>query len=310
VPEINPGYYNIGRTDDGRWFFKNIDVNLEGMVEFDGGVSQQVFDQIKAFWNAEAKFRKINEKVKVIYKRGMLLYGPPGCGKSSLISMVMKKVVDSHGIALEYQGSMGAIEVAIKLMREIHPDKKIVVVMEDIDNVVNSGRESEVINALDGVNTVFDNVIFLATTNYFERIPQRMLRPSRFDMKIKLDFPDAGYRRKYMETLLGSHEEFAKFDLDAMVKDSEGFSFADLKEIFISTCVFGFDYKTCIEAICKTKGQPLKNRFATDGLEKSIKDGIVRALKMEAVPGELIAIPEDCAKEACEAPAECLPEAG
>lgn len=244
--ELAPGYYQPHATPAGVYLEK-IDVRLDGLVDFGNGVAAQVVDQIDRFWKSEHKFRKVNKHIKVLYKRGILLYGPPGCGKSSMISVVMRDIIKQGGIALAYSGTSLTTHF-IRIIREIQPDMKILVVIEDLDGIVRGGEE-DLLNMLDGVDTVLDSVIFLATTNYFHNLSSRLLRPSRFDLKIEMDYPSAPLRKKYLQDLFKSYDGKVKMDLTQAVKDTERFSFADLKELFISSCLFEYSYQDCLKSL-------------------------------------------------------------
>jgi len=250
MPSLNikkkmvPGYYVPFKDMNGGLHFQGVDVRLDGLVDFGKGVSKKITDQIELFWQAEPKFRQINKTIKVLYKRGILMYGPPGCGKSSLISVIMRDVIKQDGVALYFINS-GVTTEAVKVIRDIQPDTKILIVLEDIDGYVQHGEE-DLLNLLDGVDTVMDRVIFLATSNHFQRLSSRLLRPSRFDLKIELTYPDADLRKRYLQDLLKANGDGISINLAQSVADSEGFSFADLKELFISTCIFGYNYKTSV----------------------------------------------------------------
>jgi energy-coupling factor transporter ATP-binding protein EcfA2 len=263
---LKPGYY-YAYSDMQGLHLQLVDVVLDGLVDFEGGVSEKIVNEIDLFWKSEKKFRKINEAVKVLYKRGLLLYGPPGCGKSSLIAIVMKDVIKRGGVALEFTGYENT-SAAIQAIRQIQPDTKILVVMEDLDTLVRRG-EVDILKMLDGVDTTFDSVLFLATSNYIEKIPARMLRPSRFDLKIQLDFPSSDLRRRYLEDLLkAAGTSGRKFNLAKAVADTDGFSFADLKELFISACVFEYDYDACLASLQESLGMMKASQKNLDTAEK------------------------------------------
>lgn len=245
--ELCPGYYNAYFTQEGPRI-RRIETHLDGLVTFGSGVAERIVDEIDQFWKAEAQFREINKNVKVLYKRGILMYGPPGCGKSSMISIIMHDVVKRGGIALRFNGSETTTEF-VKIIRQIQPNTKILIVLEDIDGYIDRRGEEDILNMLDGVDTVLDNILFIATSNYVHELSQRMLRPSRFDLKIELDYPQAAMRKKYLEELYKSNGLKGKPNLAKSVKDTEGFSFADLKELFISTCVFGRDHDSSVKSL-------------------------------------------------------------
>jgi energy-coupling factor transporter ATP-binding protein EcfA2 len=262
---LKPGYY-YPYSDRTGIHLQNVDVVLDGLVDFGKGISEKIVNEIDLFWKAEKKFRKINEAIKILYKRGILLYGPPGCGKSSLIAILMRDIIGRNGVAIEFT-NYSETAAAISVIRQIQPDTKILVVMEDLDTIIRRG-ETDILKMLDGVDTTFDSILFLATSNYIEKIPSRILRPSRFDLKIKLDFPDVDLRRRYLEDLLKAAGGSRKFNLARAVADSDGFSFADLKELFISACIFEYDYEACLASLQESLGIMRDNQSSIDSGEK------------------------------------------
>ncbi len=243
--KIDPGYYRIG-YQDGQLLFNTIDVDLNGLVSFKDGAGKKITDQISLFWKSEKRYRDISKSIKVIYKRGILMYGPPGCGKTALISIIMKGIVASGGVAILFSGSE-LTAMAVKAIKDIQPGTKILIVMEDIDGYIRRGGEEDLLDMLDGVHTNLDSVIFLATTNNFNALSKRMLRPSRFDLKVQLDFPGEMLRAKYLSELAAAGA--LDIDIDKWVSDTDGFSFADLKELFISASILGYDYNECLSSI-------------------------------------------------------------
>lgn len=245
---LEPGYYKPYQNMQGEWHLNKQEIKLDGLVTFTEGANRQIINEIDLFWKSEEKFKQINKSIKVIYKRGILMYGPPGCGKSSLISLVMKDVIEKGGIALGFHSS-GVMAYFVDIIREIQPGTKIVIVIEDVDGYIARNGEVDLLNMLDGIGTSLENVLFLATSNYAEKLSPRMLRPSRFDLKIKLEYPSESMRKKYLQELFKANDTNKISILNRYVRDTNGFTFADLKELFISTCIFGFNYESCLASL-------------------------------------------------------------
>ncbi len=246
--KLESGYYDLNVDMFGNFHFVKNNIRLDGLVDFGKGVSDIITKEINLFWDSEEKFRKINKSIKILYKRGILMYGPPGCGKSSMIAMIMNDVVKRDGIALRFS-EPNLTTTAINVIRQIQPKTKIMIVLEDIDSYINNMGEHSILNMLDGVDTILDSVIFLATTNYKETLSKRLLRPSRFDLKIEMDYPDVELRKRYLLELFKAIDFVDNKFLDKASKDTQGFSFADLKELFISTKVFGYSYESSLEGL-------------------------------------------------------------
>lgn len=125
---------------------------------------------------------------KVPLKRGILMEGPYGCGKS-LTSKVAALVAASNDwtfIALDrVQGLRHAIEFA----RLYQP---AVIFAEDIDRIGDRTKESvnDLVNLMDGILTKDVELMIVLTTNHVEKIDRSLLRPGRFDAVIRIDAPD------------------------------------------------------------------------------------------------------------------------
>lgn len=121
-------------------------------------------------------------------KRGVLMEGPYGCGKS-LTSKVAAKIAAENDwtfIALDrVQGLRHAIEFA----RLYQP---AVIFGEDIDRIGDRKEDSvnDLVNLMDGILTKDVEIIIVLTTNHIERIDRSLLRPGRFDAVIRIDAPD------------------------------------------------------------------------------------------------------------------------
>jgi SpoVK/Ycf46/Vps4 family AAA+-type ATPase len=110
------------------------------------------------------------------------------------------------------------------------------------------------LNILDGVNEV-DRMIFLATTNYPERLGARIVnRPSRFDKRFRIGYPSPEARRLYLEHLFSvSSPEELGIDLSRWVKETEDFTIAHLKELFVAVVILEDNYKQAIETLRSMK---------------------------------------------------------
>jgi AAA+ superfamily predicted ATPase len=244
--KLPSGAYEIRHSQSVGIYFQNVDIKTEGLIRFPETNSEKVIDEIQKFWNNEARFREFN----IPYKRGICLWGPPGSGKSSTIQFIMRDVIERKGIVIKFT-SPDLFTGGMRLLREIEPYTPVVVLMEDIDSILEIYNESEVLNLLDGVDKV-DKIVFLATTNYPEQLGERIInRPSRFDKRFFIGFPNASSRALYFTKLIGSEEKMAELgvDLKQWVDDTDEMSIAHLKELFVSVCIQGNEYEEAIDTL-------------------------------------------------------------
>lgn len=252
VQFLTPGVYEIDQSNSIGLYFEKIPVRSEGLVRFPDTNSDKVLTEIQKFWDREEVFDSYN----LIYKRGILLYGPPGSGKSCTIQLIMEDVVSRNGIVVKFTDPFIFVD-GMRVLRQIQPDTPVVVIMEDIDSTLEIYNESEILNILDGVNEV-KKVVFLATTNYPEKLGARIVnRPSRFDKRFRIGFPSKASRRMYFEFLIGQGDknkfqqkiEELDIDLDKWVKDTDEMSIAHLKELFVQVVIIGDSYEESIETL-------------------------------------------------------------
>lgn len=270
--KLVPAAYEIQHSNSHGIYFEQIPVNIDGLVRFPQANTDRVLKEIQKFWDREHLFHEFN----LSYKRGILMWGPAGSGKSCCIKFVMKDVIeDRQGIVVKFTNPKLFIE-GMRILREIEPKTPVVVLMEDIDATIADYSESEVLNILDGVDKV-ERVVFLATTNYPELLGARIVnRPSRFDKRFKIGHPNAQSRMIYLNHVIcddkraaihnltgeGSREQFIKewcsankVDLTKWVKDTEGFSIAHLKELFVAVVIQGDEYDDAIKTLRSMRDQ-------------------------------------------------------
>lgn len=181
-------------------------------------------------------------------------------GKSCTIQLIMEDVVNREGIVIKFTDPF-LFTQGMRVLRQIQQDTPVVVIIEDIDSFLEMYNESEILNVLDGVNEV-NKVVFLATTNYPEKLGARIVnRPSRFDKRFRIGYPSKASRRMYFEHLIGEGDENKlkqkisdlNLDLDRWVEDTDEMSVAHLKELFIQVVIIGDTYEESIETLKSMK---------------------------------------------------------
>jgi SpoVK/Ycf46/Vps4 family AAA+-type ATPase len=261
---LPPGQYTVEQSNQIGIYFNRADVNLDELIMLPDSVSDTVLREIQTFWTKEAHFRKFG----FLWKRGVLLWGPPGSGKTSTLQMIAKHIIDNGGIAV-YVSDPNLGARGLKMLREVEPHRPIVIMLEDVDAIVEEYNEAELLALMDGELQI-DNVVFIATTNYPERLdPRFVCRPSRFDIVRKIGMPNEDARRLYFITKNQRLADVANVDeLDKWVDSTKNFSIAHLKELIVSVEVFEVDFneavkrlRTLTENMPKSSDSDIKGSF-------------------------------------------------
>lgn len=247
------------------YVLKGQDINIDELYELPSDELMDIIEDIKKFWESTSKYKKY----KFVHKRGLLLYGTPGCGKSGIIQLITKHLIEKlNGIVLNITNgnSLEIYNNFIPLLRAVEPNRSIIVILEDIDSIAGEDKYygSLLLNLLDGVKQI-GNVVYIATTNYPEKLEERMCnRPSRFDRRYEIELPNKKVREAYLNNKLDK-EDLNKIDLNKWVDETEGMSLAHLRELVISVMVLDNSFE---DAIAKLNGLKIKPIIKSKTIKK------------------------------------------
>ncbi|XP_023325118.1 mitochondrial chaperone BCS1 [Eurytemora carolleeae] len=159
-------------------------------VVLDTGVSETVLTDVKDFMTSQDWYKERG----IPYRRGYLLHGPPGCGKTSFITALAGELEYSICVLNLSDRSMSDDRLAHRLADA--PENSIIL-LEDIDAAFVSREDSKhleeaykglnrltfsgLLNAIDGVTSTEGRILFM-TTNYIERLDPALIRPGRVDI--------------------------------------------------------------------------------------------------------------------------------
>lgn len=218
------GCYSISKDmSDDRIIFVGKYIKSDKIMRFEGDMADDVLKEIDDFWNRGEAFKAHG----FLHRRGYLLYGPQGTGKSSIVWQVAQDVIKRGGIVFVCDNPKFFAE-GLKIFRQVESTRPLVCVFEDIDAIIKKYAETEILSLLDGDSQV-DRVINIATTNYPELLDPRIVsRPRRFDRIFKINTPDESLRRAFFS------EKLPKGAVELWVKKTKGLSFAGLAETLIS----------------------------------------------------------------------------
>lgn len=245
--QLPVGVYHITRSPSVGLVFVRQQNDTDQLIELPDTESSKILDEIRRFKTLRPKF----EEHGFLYKRGIMLWGPPGGGKTCTLQLLLKFLMAEHNSVALLVERPELAATAMQDFSRIEPGRQVIAIMEDFDALCERYGQSEYLSLLDGESQI-NNVIFLATTNYPERIDRRFVdRPSRFDTIRYVGMPTDNARRVYLQKKLPTMppEELAEY-----VSASKGYSIAHLREMIILTHCFGVPLAQAAERINASRG--------------------------------------------------------
>lgn len=240
--KIPAGVYKIVPTEAGPAFVKMSMVSDE-LIEIDDSVNVRVLASMKKFWNSRERYVERG----IVYKRGLLLYGPAGSGKTSTVALLSQTLVSMGGIVIVVNNP-GIAADAVASLRRIEPERNIINIFEDVDEIIREFGEHKLLSLLDGEDQV-DNVVNIATTNFPDQLGARIInRPSRFDERIEVGMPSETARQRYLKHIT-KKETISGDEITRWVNDTEGFQIAHLRELAIAVFCLDQEYESVIDRL-------------------------------------------------------------
>lgn len=249
-PQVAPGQYDLS-YDKGQFSMFKVDVDTDELYPLPNENINEILDEIDVFWSKKDLFAK----EKFVHKRGVLLHGHPGAGKSSMIARLTQSAIERGGVVFNISG-IGDLSLYINFIhnyfRPIQPETPIITILEDIDALIHD-NERLVLNYLDGEDQ-FEHNVTIATTNRITELNDLLLRPSRFDWVMEFELPNREVRQFFLEKRGLDKETATKW-----TKDTDGFSMAELKELYLSVRILDNDYNAVIDKINSQGKEAAKN---------------------------------------------------
>ncbi|KAJ7940425.1 BCS1 N terminal-domain-containing protein [Mycena leptocephala] len=194
-------------------------------VVLEPGMAEKIEEDIKAFlarrqWYADRG---------IPYRRGYLLHGPPGSGKTSFIQALAGSL--SYDICLLNLSERGLADDKLNHLLSNAPERSFVLI-EDVDAAFNKriqttadGYQSSVtfsgfLNAIDGVASGEERVIFM-TTNHVEQLDPALIRPGRVDFSALVNNASPIQARTLFERFYGggTNAEISPSELESLAQN-------------------------------------------------------------------------------------------
>ncbi len=212
--------------------------DVAGMLEV-----KEELQEVVEFLKSPEQFRALGAKIP----RGVLLVGPPGCGKT----LLARAVAGEAEVSFFYLSGSDFVEMFVgvgasrvrDLFQQAKAQKPSMIFIDEMDAVgrlrgagIGGGHDEreQTLNALlvemDGFEAK-DDVILLAATNRPDILDPALLRPGRFDRQIVVPMPNVAERREIFDIYVKDKPVDEVVDLDMMARRSVGFSGADIENI-------------------------------------------------------------------------------
>jgi len=225
IPTLEAGVYGISTNMQGKAVFEKKAIRSDDILRFPDSRYTEVVREIDDFWAMHENFSELG----LAHKRGVLMWGNPGTGKSILVKQVVEDAVNK-GCVVFYPERLSELTEVLPQFRDVEPLRPCLVVLEDVDGLLDYG-ERYLLELFDGDAQV-SNICYLATTNYPDRLPPRVMRSGRFDTKIEVKNPPREGRLAYFQHKLGG--KISEDEIERIADITEDFSFAQLREFVVA----------------------------------------------------------------------------
>lgn len=227
---VPAGFYDVRNFGMGNFGLTPKSPVSDELIDMKGTVADDIILDIEKFMATGPRYARYG----LTHKRGYLLYGPPGSGKTSLGLIVARRFIDRVNGVVMYVSDETALCQGVAIMRDVEPGRPSMYLIEEADNIVD---DTDCLSILDGEMSI-NGAVFVAMTNYKERLAQRICnRPGRFDRVELVDRPPAPIQIEYLRRVIARGDEAnALSQAEYIVNALSGvpISMAHLREAFIS----------------------------------------------------------------------------
>ena len=167
---LEKGYYSIHFSNTLGMYFTKDKIELNKLYRLPNTATDLILDDISKFWTLEDTYKKYHR----VFRRNYLLYSAPGTGKTSLINLMCEELINIYDglvFSLSTEEQVEAFPDAVRRIRKIEPDRKIIGIIEDIDGFTQASNRLNtlLLNILDG-NLKLSGLVTIATTSFSPKV--------------------------------------------------------------------------------------------------------------------------------------------
>lgn len=252
--------YKVESDNSGAYLVKH-EISQDKLYLVEDTIADEITREIKDFWSRKEAY----DKLEVVHKRGFLVWGPPGTGKTSMMNMLAKWVIEQDGLVIYGSGHPYSLISVLESIREIEPDRPVAVFLEDFEEIVDGNMDWEhaFLGLLDGEHSI-GNIVYIATSNYPEKLDPRFIdRPSRFDVIKYLGKPNMNFITVFIKDKFKDEPLIA----EELISKSSELTIAQLKEVIIRIRIFDVSVDDAIAVV----GMSVKDKLTPPKGEKVVK---------------------------------------
>lgn len=255
--KLDAAFYEPKVDNYGRPFLSRMSISVDDLVQLPDPVTDILLAEFVKFWEGIEKVAALGLTVK----RGLMLWGPPGSGKTSALQKMARHMISEKRGAVIMANNPGITGACLHMLRKIEPERPLIVVYEDMDSLVERYGEADYLSLLDGEMQI-SNVVNVATTNYPERLDKRFVdRPGRFDRIAYVGMPSEDARRAYLTAKAPDLDEVTH---ERWVRASDGWSIGHLRELIVATQALGDGDAETIDRLTEMREQMASSERAPD----------------------------------------------
>lgn len=228
---------------------QKIATSTDDLLRLPDPTCDMLLEEFVHFWKRSPEMVKRG----LMPKRGIMLYGPPGSGKTSAVQLMAHHMIKIMGGVVIVCNHPVTTARSLQLFRGLEPDRPVIILYEDIDAIIEMYHcEAQLLALLDGELQI-GGVVNVATTNYPERLDPRFTdRPGRFDRITLVGMPLPDARRAYFAAKAPDVSEPRR---EQWVIASDGWSIAHLRELVVGHLVLGEDDQDVIHRLTNMREQ-------------------------------------------------------
>jgi vesicle-fusing ATPase len=264
----------IGDEDHVAFKLNQIDMTELGL----GGIDSQFEEIMRTVFASRLMKPELFQKYGIRHKKGLILYGPSGTGKTKFARVIGKilntrepKIVNGPEILDKYVGQSEANVRSLFADAEEEWEEKGIhsglhlIIFDEIDALCRKRREiaqetnnvannvvNQLLSMIDGINSL-ENILVIGLTNRFDLLDEAMLRPGRFGVHIELGLPDVTGREQifkiHTKGLLANNMLDADIDLEDLAKKTRNYTGAEIENVVQNACSYAIMRKVNVQCL-------------------------------------------------------------